>query len=71
MKKTYTKTIRPIPLIHLMRKSLHKLKKDGINQEWITAAQNSPVYKLAIEYKMAFPLHPEFRTMPMVRYCPP
>ena len=29
-------------------------EKDGINQEWITAAQNSPVYKLAIEYKMAF-----------------
>ncbi len=46
-------------------------EKDGINQEWITAAQNSPVYKLAIEYKMAFPLHPEFRTMPMVWYCPP
>ena len=29
------------------------------------------MYKLAIEYKMAFPLHPEFRTMPMVWYCPP
>ena len=38
---------------------------------WITSAQNSPVYKLAVEYKMAFPLHPEFRTMPMVWYCPP
>ena len=36
-----------------------------------SAAQNSPVYKLAIEYKLAFPLHPEFRTMPMVWYCPP
>ena len=34
------------------------------------AAQNSPVYKLAVEYKVAFPLHPEFRTMPMV-WCPP
>ncbi|PTI36230.1 nitrate reductase subunit beta, partial [Staphylococcus succinus] len=39
--------------------------------EWIEAAQNSPVYKLAIEYKLAFPLHPEYRTMPMVWYCPP
>ena len=29
------------------------------------------MYKLAIEYKLAFPLHPEFRTMPMVWYCPP
>ncbi len=50
---------------------MNKLKKDGISYEWIEAAQNSPVYKLAIEYKLAFPLHPEFRTMPMVWYCPP
>src|SRR5699024_3169985 len=33
--------------------------------------QNSPVYKLAIEYKLAFPLHPEYRTLPMVWYVPP
>lgn len=46
-------------------------EKEGISHEWITAAQNSPVYKLAVEYKMAFPLHPEFRTMSMVWYCPP
>ena len=46
-------------------------EKDGISYEWIEATQNSPVYKLAIEYKLAFPLHPEFRTMPMVWYCPP
>ena len=46
-------------------------EKDGINHEWIEAAQHSPVYKLAIEYKLAFPLHPEYRTMPMVWYCPP
>ncbi|MGT0174748.1 nitrate reductase subunit beta, partial [Streptococcus pyogenes] len=46
-------------------------EKDGIGYDWIEAAQNSPIYKLAIEYKLAFPLHPEFRTMPMVWYCPP
>lgn len=46
-------------------------EKDGISYEWIKAAQNSPVYKLAIEYKLAFPLHPEYRTLPMVWYCPP
>ncbi|HDE9543709.1 TPA: nitrate reductase subunit beta [Staphylococcus aureus] len=46
-------------------------EKDGIGYDWIEAAQNSPIYKLAIEYKLAFPLHPEFRTMPMVLYCPP
>ncbi|PPK01888.1 nitrate reductase subunit beta, partial [Staphylococcus aureus] len=46
-------------------------ERDGIAQDWIEAAQNSPVYKLAIEYKLAFPLHPEYRTLPMVWYCPP
>lgn len=46
-------------------------EKDGISNDWIEAAQNSPVYKLAVEYKLAFPLHPEYRTMPMVWYCPP
>src|SRR5690625_523312 len=45
--------------------------KDGISEDWIEAAQNSPVYKLAIEYKLAFPLHPEYRTLPMVWYVPP
>ncbi len=34
-------------------------EKDGIGYDWIEAAQNSPIYKLAIEYKLAFPLHPE------------
>src|SRR5699024_1741313 len=33
--------------------------------------QESPVYKLAIEHKLAFPLHPEYRTLPMVWYVPP
>ncbi|KOR89547.1 nitrate reductase subunit beta [Paenibacillus solani] len=46
-------------------------RADGISEEWIEAAQNSPVYKLAIEYKLAFPLHPEYRTLPMVWYVPP
>lgn len=46
-------------------------EKDGISDDWIEAAQSSPVYKLAVEYKLAFPLHPEYRTMPMVWYCPP
>jgi nitrate reductase beta subunit len=35
------------------------------------AAQRSPVYKLAKDYRVALPLHPEFRTMPMVWYIPP
>ncbi|MDI1293998.1 MAG: nitrate reductase subunit beta [Methylobacter sp.] len=43
----------------------------GIPESWLTAAQDSPVYKMAIDWKVAFPLHPEFRTLPMVWYVPP
>lgn len=46
-------------------------KKEGIPDSWIEAAQKSPVYKMAIEWKVAFPLHPEYRTLPMVWYVPP
>jgi nitrate reductase beta subunit len=37
----------------------------------IKAAQQSPVYKLAVDWKLALPLHPEYRTLPMVWYVPP
>jgi nitrate reductase beta subunit len=43
----------------------------GIPQSYIEAAQDSPVYKLAVDWQLAFPLHPEFRTLPMVWYVPP
>ena len=46
-------------------------RKQGIPEAWISAAQNSPVYKMAMEWKVAFPLHPEYRTLPMVWYIPP
>jgi nitrate reductase beta subunit len=46
-------------------------KAEGIADDWIEAAQNSPIYKLISEYKIALPLHPEYRTMPMVWYIPP
>lgn len=45
--------------------------KQGIPQSWLDAARNSPVYKMAVEWKVAFPLHPEYRTLPMVWYIPP
>lgn len=38
---------------------------------WIAAARRSPVYALAMRYRVALPLHPEFRTLPMVWYVPP
>ncbi len=44
---------------------------DGIADDWIEAAQKSPIYKLAIEQGIALPLHPEYRTLPMVWYVPP
>ncbi|MFE5673578.1 nitrate reductase subunit beta [Streptomyces erythrochromogenes] len=43
----------------------------GITHEWIEAARNSPVYDLIATYQVALPLHPEYRTMPMVWYVPP
>ena len=43
----------------------------GIADDWIEAAQRSPVYALAVRYRVALPLHPEYRTMPMVWYIPP
>lgn len=46
-------------------------RKEGISEDWIEAAQRSPVYKMAIEQKIALPLHPEYRTLPMVWYVPP
>ncbi|MFC4109165.1 nitrate reductase subunit beta [Micromonospora zhanjiangensis] len=43
----------------------------GIPRDWIEAAQRSPVYALINTYRVALPLHPEYRTMPMVWYIPP
>ncbi|HHJ63850.1 MAG TPA: nitrate reductase subunit beta [Aquifex aeolicus] len=46
-------------------------KANGIHDSVIEYAQKSPVYKFVKEWKIAFPLHPEYRTMPMVFYVPP
>src|ERR1700680_1281787 len=45
--------------------------RDGVPDNWLEAARHSPVYKMAMEWKIAFPLHPEYRTLPMVWYVPP
>jgi len=44
---------------------------DGVPQAWLDAAKKSPVYKMAMDWKIALPLHPEYRTLPMVWYVPP
>jgi nitrate reductase beta subunit len=46
-------------------------RNEGIPDSWLDAAKASPVYKLAIDWKLALPLHPEYRTLPMVWYVPP
>jgi nitrate reductase beta subunit len=46
-------------------------RAEGISDEWIEAAQRSPVYALINTFRVALPLHPEYRTMPMVWYVPP
>jgi nitrate reductase beta subunit len=46
-------------------------ERSGIPRDWIEAAQRSPIHALINTYKVALPLHPEYRTMPMVWYIPP
>ncbi|HSE01570.1 MAG TPA: nitrate reductase subunit beta [Burkholderiales bacterium] len=46
-------------------------RRDGVPEAWLEAAKISPAWKLAMEWKIAFPLHPEYRTLPMVWYVPP
>jgi len=46
-------------------------KANGIPDNMITSAQKSPVYKFVKEWKIALPLHAEFRTLPMLFYVPP
>ncbi len=46
-------------------------RANGISEEFIEAAQKSPVYKYVMKWKLALPLHIEYRTMPMLFYVPP
>ncbi|HEU4675524.1 MAG TPA: nitrate reductase subunit beta [Motilibacteraceae bacterium] len=43
----------------------------GIPDDWIRAAQRSPIWALIAKFRIALPLHPEYRTLPMVWYVPP
>ena len=46
-------------------------ERQGIPENYLSAARRSPVYRLIKEWRLALPLHPEFRTLPMVWYVPP
>ncbi|OFY70855.1 MAG: nitrate reductase subunit beta [Bacteroidetes bacterium RIFCSPLOWO2_12_FULL_37_12] len=43
----------------------------GIHDSVIKSAQKSPIYKFVKDWGLALPLHPEFRTIPMLFYVPP
>ncbi|MEO8232541.1 MAG: 4Fe-4S dicluster domain-containing protein, partial [Ignavibacteriota bacterium] len=45
-------------------------KENGIADSTIKAAQTSPVYKFVKVWGLGLPLHPEFRTLPMLFYVP-
>lgn len=46
-------------------------RANGIEDSWITSAQDSPAYKFVKLWGLALPLHPEYRTIPMMFYIPP
>src|SRR5699024_9454124 len=46
-------------------------QREGIPHSWIDAAQQSPIWDLIFKYELALPLHPEYRTLPVVWYVPP
>lgn len=52
-------------------KVIASAKANGVPDSTIKAAQNSPAYKFIKQWGMALPLHPEFRTLPMLWYVPP
>jgi nitrate reductase beta subunit len=50
---------------------INTAKQQGISENFIQAAKRSPIYRLAKTWRLALPLHPEYRTLPMVWYIPP
>jgi len=46
-------------------------RRSGIAEQVLQAAQRSPVFRFVKEWAIALPLHPEFRTLPMLFYVPP
>jgi len=62
---------RNIILNPFSEKVIEAARKNGIPESTIKAAQDSPVYKFVKVWELALPLHPEFRTLPMLFYVPP
>jgi nitrate reductase beta subunit len=49
---------------------IKKAKEDGIHDATMEAARKSPVYWYVKRWRLALPIHPEFRTLPMLFYVP-
>ena len=50
---------------------IRRAQSAGIPDGVIESAQNSPVYKFVMDWKIALPPHIEYRTLPMLFYVPP
>lgn len=50
---------------------IESARQSGVSEMVLKAAQESPVYQIIKRWKLALPLHPEYRTLPMVWYIPP
>ena len=50
---------------------IESARKSGVSEMVLKSAQESPVYQIIKRWKLALPLHPEYRTLPMVWYIPP
>ncbi|MFA6243011.1 MAG: nitrate reductase subunit beta [Candidatus Hydrogenedentales bacterium] len=50
---------------------IREAERCGVSDKMVAVAQRSPVYKYVMEWGLALPLHPEFRTLPMLYYVPP
>jgi nitrate reductase beta subunit len=48
-----------------------RARENGIDDRQIEAARKSPVFQYVKRWGLALPLHPEFRTLPMLFYVPP
>ncbi|MGH9328059.1 MAG: nitrate reductase subunit beta [Terriglobia bacterium] len=50
---------------------ISQAREHGIDEKILEAARNSPVYRYVKLWKLALPLHPEWRTLPSLFYVPP
>ena len=48
-----------------------RARANGVSPQVLEAARRSPVYRWVKEWELALPLHPEYRTLPMLFYVPP